>query len=229
MQRLDSLKLLFCIFTFILIASSAQAGNVIINRSNTADSIIHEDGGNANIGTIVIDGHDFTNATNDGGPLSGSGKKASISRSLEKFNQVIIELSADVRIRTGSVPTITIDGDDNVIGLISTEIHGQTLLISDSKPYSTRMPLEISIGAPDIDIVSLYGSGDVSVAELNSEHVKFVIEGAGSITASGETNKLSASITGSGDLLLEKLISKHGNIKIIGSGSSQFFEIEIIT
>lgn len=150
--------------------------------------------------------------------IQGSGVAKTEDRAVEQFDKVTVEGAADVRITVGPQTQLSVQTDDNILPLIETKVKGDTLVISSTQSYSTRLGVKVTISVPQLAGISIRGSGDVDVSGINGETFSASISGAGDVTASGTVGKVDASIRGSGDLKLGELQAKSASISIAGSG-----------
>ena len=174
------------------------------------------------LGALWIGGCGFdVNTSGGGGPqIVGSGKISSISRKLGTFKGVSSEGSIDVELTVGPARDAEIKGDDNLIGLVKTEIRGDTLHVFLDKNYSTRHGITVERFAPDVDAAAVAGSGSVTIHHVNGAALKLSIGGSGSMKVDGKTSHLAASVSGSGDLRLFDLHATDADVSIMGSGDA---------
>ena len=100
------------------------------------------------IGTLLFCGCEGTNISVQFGganAVEGSGQSASEQRELASFNEVRLDVSADVRIKSGEKISCEVRGDDNIIPLIATEVSGDRLRIFAKESFSTKQKLAIHL------------------------------------------------------------------------------------
>jgi hypothetical protein len=151
----------------------------------------------------------------------GSGKSSSDVRSIlqfTRFSKVVIAGAADVHIYQGDERSVIVMGDDNIIPLITTDVIGDTLRIDSRGSYRTTSPLRVSVTTPDISDVTVSGSADVIISEIQQDHAKLKVSGSGDITASGRVTQLELRASGSGDIRTMSVKAETVNAKCSGSG-----------
>jgi hypothetical protein len=136
----------------------------------------------------------------DGPVVAGSGVRTSVSRTVAAFDRVDVGGEYDVVIRVGATPSVVLEGDDNLLPLIRTEVEGGILHIDSEEDLHSREPIRIAIGVPDLDGVHSTGSSDVAVRDVRSEAFDAHVSGSSELTADGDFGDLSASISGSGEI-----------------------------
>ncbi|MFQ5471004.1 MAG: hypothetical protein ACE5EH_11980 [Gammaproteobacteria bacterium] len=96
-------------------SSPVHAGNVFINRSDTTNSTIINNGGSASIGGIIIDGQEVSRSQSDDQIISGSGVPAFIKSHLSPFHSITVNVAADLNILIDAESSVEVRGDDNLI------------------------------------------------------------------------------------------------------------------
>lgn len=171
------------------------------------------------LGAVVLAGCDGI-GLHVGPQVVGSGKVSSVSRHVGSFKSVKVDGSMDAVITIGKQSDLKIEGDDNVVPLVKTEIQGNTLRIYTEKGFSSQHGLKVTFTVPVLEGASLNGSGDIDVHNYQGSALDLAINGSGDIKASGHAGKLSASIRGSGDMNLYDLIAGDASVSIAGSGNA---------
>lgn len=150
----------------------------------------------------------------------GSGKPATESRELAKFDELELRGTGDVEITIGRRGPLEITADDNILPLITTEIKDGRLIISVTGNTRTKTELTYKVTVPDIKAVELAGSGEISIKGVDNKRLSLQIKGSGDVSVSGQTGQLSIALKGSGDVNASKLSAKSVSIAIIGSGDA---------
>jgi hypothetical protein len=136
----------------------------------------------------------------DGPAVAGSGVRTSVTRTVAAFDRVDIGGAYDVVIRVGAAPSVVLEGDDNLLPLIRTEVRGGILHIDSEGDMRSRDPIRIAIGVATLNGVHSGGSSDVAVRDVRSEAFDASVSGSSELTANGDFGDLSASISGSGEI-----------------------------
>ena len=90
--------------------------------------------------------------------------------------------------------------------------------IKNNINISTKKGLFITVPFPDLDNVSLTGSGDVSTSsQIKSDQFEAELTGSGDMILDVDSNIIDAKVTGSGDLKITGSTT-HLEIKVTGSG-----------
>ena len=162
------------------------------------------------------------------GGIQGSGVKASQTREVDEFTDVEVRGSANVRIHDGKEQSVTVESDDNLLEIITTEVRDKKLIVTTKESYSTRIGISVSVNVPQIESIRVMGSGDVQAENVDVETLHLSISGSGDITAVGTAKKVDVTINGSGDADLSELVARDATVQISGSGDVRVHATEIL-
>ena len=149
----------------------------------------------------------------------GSGVRTEQNRAVGEFDGVLLAVPARVNVTVGESTSLTIAGDDNLVPDIRSEVDGSQLQLEIDGNIRPRVPLEVTITCPNLSELVILGSGDVTLSGCRGDGLTLGILGSGSVAATGDTDRLAASIRGSGDLRLAALSAREADLEIAGSGS----------
>jgi Putative auto-transporter adhesin, head GIN domain len=175
--------------------------------------------------------------------VRGTGPVVTESREVGDFRGMSSGISADIVLRQGSKHAVKIEGQKNILDLMTTEVKDGILKISFKKGYSigwnNEKPLKIYLEAPSFEVLGMSGSGNV-VAEndlsgksldirisgsgdFNLKNVRYDalnvgVSGSGDIKLGGSAESIDVGISGSGDLNAANLKTKRAKCRISGSG-----------
>jgi hypothetical protein len=157
----------------------------------------------------------------DGTPaVQGSGKKATEKRQTGEFTGVVLEASADVAVVIGDSTSVVVEGDDNLLPLITTEVKDQRLFIRNRESYTTRLGIRVVVTTPRLEAAILSGSGSIQTSPVEADAFEASVPGSGELLIRGLTaNRLDASVGGSGMLKVQGIKSESLAASLDGSGS----------
>jgi hypothetical protein len=201
---------LLALGTFTLVAQASQTinlGNVTITN-----------------GVSIVNGQVVSASPNF---VTGSGNIKEEKRTLAPFSSVYIDLAADVTVTKGTSPACTITADDNILPLITTQVSGEVLTISQSKSFASNTQLRVQIVTASLSKLVADGSGDITLNGVDEPKLELVASGSGGLRASGQVDSLQARLEGAGDMSLfdlqarsaEVLLNGAGNIRVSASGT----------
>src|SRR5688572_19560666 len=114
----------------------------------------------------------------DGPVVAGSGVRTSVTRSVATFDRVDVGGEYDVVIRVGAAPSVVLEGDDNLLPLIRTEVRRGTLHIDAEEDLRSREPIRIAIGVATLNGVHSGGSSDIALRDVRSEAFEASVSGS---------------------------------------------------
>lgn len=180
----------------------------------------------------------------DGERVKGSGQMSSETRKLGEYHAISLRGGMDIEFTNGPQEDAVIEAEDNILPLIETEIKGDQLIVR-MKPgthISTKKDIKVKLTAPDIEELSLAGSGNIvgtnewdhnsavrlslsgsgniTLGAVNAPGVKASIAGSGDIHLKGETRDLDVAIAGSGNFDGYNLHTESTSVNIAGSGDA---------
>ena len=117
----------------------------------------------------------------------GSGKQTSEDRKVASFSKLDISTSihAVITVQPGAQPSVTLNGYQNILNDIKTEVKDNTLRIytEDDIQFSLNKKIEATITVPSLASISLSGAPDADVhGNINDSSFKLDISGAGNIS-----------------------------------------------
>lgn len=173
--------------------------------------------------------------------IKGNGNIVTVKRSTDDYRGIAAGGSFDVILVKGTEGNITIEGEENIIPYIETEINNGILKIKYKKNTNIRTTKRLTVTIPftDIESVALGGSGNVTSNDIiksnnlnvslggsgninlkiNSDDVNTNIGGSGNIDLKGNTEELKCAIAGSGSIRAYDLSTDEVSATIAGSGS----------
>jgi len=157
--------------------------------------------------------------------LTASGDKTTETRELRDFSGVKSSGANDVHITYGEEFKVTLKGSDNLVPYFKTEVVGNTLHLGYERVNVRRDDIEVFVTLPEIQYVSVSGSGSVDIygSFPEVEFFDVAISGSGEVEIEDpfEANESVIKISGSGEADLERLTANHAEINISGSGDAK--------
>ena len=157
--------------------------------------------------------------------LTASGDKTTETRSLRSFTGVKSSGANDVHITYGTEFKVTIKGSDNLIPYFETEVIGSTLHLGYERINVRRDDIEVFVTLPEIQYVSVSGSGSVDIyGDFPAvDFFDLSISGSGEVEVEDalEADETVIRISGSGEADLEKLTTNYADVNISGSGDAR--------
>ncbi|MEM7336208.1 MAG: head GIN domain-containing protein [Chloroflexota bacterium] len=181
------------------------------------------------------------------GRVRGNGNVTTETREASGFDKVHLLTSADIILTQDDTYTLSIEGEENILAEIETSVNGNTLDVS-TRPnviIEPTEPLVIRLSMPNIDeisvtgsgslmanelavnslVVSVAGSGDVEIDTIEAETLDVRITGSGNVELAGETESQDVLVSGSGEFMGDGLFSETAVVSVTGSGQATVWAI----
>lgn len=179
--------------------------------------------------------------------VKGNGNIITSNRSEESFDAVKAAGSFDVFFSQAETNEIRIEADENLMKYIQTSVEDGVLRIRTKSGMNIRpsQDIKVYVKAPKYKSVSLSGSGnmvaeskitstqkiklsisgsgDIKLQEVDAPQVDVNISGSGKAEGFGNTRDLDIDVAGSGDVMMKDLKAENAKISIAGSGNVWVF------
>lgn len=177
--------------------------------------------------------------------IKGNGNMTKTTRTTSDYDGIKCAGSLDYVLVAGTEGKITLEGEENLLQYIITEVKNNELIIKTEKNVylkpSNNKTIKIIIPFKDISSVALSGSGDLwnedvinstnleialagsgdVILDIRASNTEGKVAGSGDLTLKGSTNKLEAKVAGSGDFHGFGLQSNHTEVAVAGSGDAK--------
>lgn len=137
--------------------------------------------------------------------VSGSGNRLKQKRDVASFNSISYDGAFDVDIVCQQPVSLEIEGDDNILPLVGTEVSNNVLHIKNLSSYSVSTPVKLKISVPNLEGVAINGAGKIEVTGLKNDKFEIDSNGAPTIRVSGETKVVDIDTNGAGKIDTHKL------------------------
>ena len=160
------------------------------------------------------------------GGVRGSGVRKTETRDLPAFTAIETTGAFDVQVTCQKTPSFEIEGDDNILPLIQTEVRNGVLRVSSHKPFNTRQPISLRINVADLTSVSSTGAGKFVVSNLKNENFEIRSTGAAFVTAEGQSTSVKIRSTGAGKIDSHDLRAARVEVNVTGAAAVDVYASE---
>lgn len=145
---------------------------------------------------------------------------ASETRSVgAEVTQIDLSGPIDMTLRQGAVASLTVKGEQRLLGNIDTTQEGKLLHIgTKGMLLHHRQPLQVVLVLPSISKLSIRGSGDSTINGFSGDRVDVQLFGSGNVKFNGRYKDVSAAVHGSGDMEMNGGSSDTVDVALVGSG-----------
>jgi hypothetical protein len=149
--------------------------------------------------------------------VKGSGKRETQKREVAPFTSISTEGAFNIEVVCQKDASVEVEGDDNVLPLVSTEVRGNVLRISNTKSYSVREPVTFRISVPNLESILADGAGKVQITNVNNDKLQISSNGAVAINAAGTTKMIGVDTNGASKIDTHNLRSAHAIVDSKGA------------
>jgi hypothetical protein len=128
--------------------------------------------------------------------IKGSGKRERQKREVPSFTSISTAGAFQIEIVCQKDLGVEVEGDDNVLPYVSSEVRDNQLRLTNNKSYSTDEPVKFKISVPNIEAFSTDGAGKVQITGVNNDKIQIFSNGASVITVSGSTKMVGIDTNG---------------------------------
>jgi hypothetical protein len=142
--------------------------------------------------------------------ISGSGKRELQKRNIAPFTSISTDGAFTIEVTCQKDVSLEVEGDDNVLEFVTSDVSGNILRIKNTKNYSTKEPVKFKISVPNLEGLSVNGAGHIEIKNLNNDKFEIDTNGAPTIVASGNTKVIDVGANGAGKIDVSKLHASRG-------------------
>jgi hypothetical protein len=141
--------------------------------------------------------------------VKGSGKRVTEKRNIASFTSIETNGAFDIEVVCQKDVGLEIDGDDNILPLISTEVSNNILKLKPSQSYSVSEPIVLRISVPNLEAIMANGAGNIRITGVSNDKLQISSEGAPAISASGSTKMIGIDTSGAARIDTHNLRAQH--------------------
>ena len=164
--------------------------------------------------------------------IKGNGNVVTIERSTDDYDAIAVSGWFNVILVDGQEGKLSIEGEENLLEYIKTEVKEGKLVIKVKKGHNLQPSswkkdggIYVTVPVESVNEVTLSGSGDiVGKKTISASEFSTNMSGSGDITLDVESKTLSASMSGSGDINLSGTAEVF-YVQISGSGDIKAYDL----
>jgi len=153
------------------------------------------------------------------GGVKGSGNIKTETRDLPKFTAVDFGGAIEMEIVAQKTQSVEIETDDNILPLITTEVKGDTLYISNQQKINWHSRVKVRISVEDLNSLDISGASKTVATNIKSDNFKLNVSGASKVKLEGEAASLDADASGASRIEADNF--KAAKVSAHASGASK--------
>lgn len=142
--------------------------------------------------------------------IKGSGKRELQKREVAPFTAISAEGAFTIEVTCQKDRSLEVEGDENVLELITAEVSGNVLRLKNTQSYSTNEPVKFRISVPNLEGLSVNGAGHIEIKGMNNDKFEVDINGAPTVIVSGNTKMIDVGANGAGKIDAHNLRARRG-------------------
>jgi len=137
--------------------------------------------------------------------IKGNGKRELQKRQVAPFTSISTNGAFTIEVICQKDLSLEIEGDENVLDFVKTEVGNNILRLENRQNYSTSEPIRVRISVPNLEGLSVNGAGHIDVKGMKNEKFEIDSNGAPTITVSGTTRMVDIAANGAGKVDTQNL------------------------
>ena len=159
----------------------------------------------------------FSGCRHLGKGVQGSGVRKTEKRDLPAFKSIETNGAFAIEVTCQQSASFEIEGDDNLLPLIKTEVRDGVLRIYSDRAFNAKRAMSVRMALPDLEAIRSNGAADIHVTKVKNDQLTISWQGAGRIEAEGETKFISISSTGAGKIDTGGLRAERAKVSVTGA------------
>lgn len=151
---------------------------------------------------------------------------ATEARDVSTFSRIVIEGAMDLTVQVGEKQKVSVTTDRDYMSRVTTEVEGDTLIISQEGRRWHDKEVDIEISVRDLSALVIEGAADAEVTGIDSKSFLLTIDGAGDVRLGGTCGDAEYEINGAGDIDARNLKCKTLKVTINGAGDADVYASE---
>lgn len=137
--------------------------------------------------------------------VKGNGKRELQKRQVAAFTSISTNGAFTIEVTCQKDLSLEVEGDENVLGFVETEVAGNILRIDNRQSYDVSEPVRIKISIPNLEGLSINGAGHIDVKGIKNDKFEIDSNGAPTVTVSGTTKMVDINANGAGKVDTQNL------------------------
>lgn len=154
--------------------------------------------------------------------IVGSGSRNTESRDVSGFDAITLNGGGEVFIEFGDEESLTIEADDNILPVLTSEVVSGTLVLGteDNVTITISNAPVYRITMTDLTGIEVNGGASITADDLELDDLSVRIDGGAALNLSGSVDSQSITVNGAGEYDAFDLASQHTQIEIDGLGAA---------
>jgi hypothetical protein len=130
--------------------------------------------------------------------IKGNGKRELQKRQVASFTSISTNGAFTIEVTCQKDLSLEIEGDENVLDFVKTEVAGNILRLENTKSYDVSEPIRVKISVPNLEGLAVNGAGHIDIKGMKNDKFEIDTNGAPTITVAGTTKMVDIAANGAG-------------------------------
>lgn len=126
--------------------------------------------------------------------IEGSGKMTTDTRQLGEFHALLVDTAISATVTIGSATSVAVTADDNLVGLILTDVQDGKLSIRINASLETRNDLKVLVTTPGLDSVAATDGSTLDYQNASAAELTVAVDNGSTVRAGGRVSSLILSV-----------------------------------
>ena len=149
--------------------------------------------------------------------VQGSGVRKTEKRDLAAFKSIETNGAFEIQVTCQQPASFEIEGDDNILPLIKTEVRDGVLHIHNETSYNSNRLIMMRIDLADLNRFATEGAADVSITNVKNDKLSVNSSGAAKIKAEGQTKLVEINVPGAAKVDASNLRAERATVTVNGA------------
>jgi hypothetical protein len=154
------------------------------------------------------------------GGVTGTGPARTEARTVAPFNRVEVGDGIGLTIRVGGAQTVAVDGQADILPLVTTSVVDGVLKIASARSFSTTTGVSVSATLPALDAVSASGGSAVSLSGIAADRLVVDLDGGAGLVATGTATDVVLGVAGGARADLAALAAETMTVTLSGGATA---------
>ena len=162
--------------------------------------------------------------------VRGSGRVVEETIEISDVTEVVLGTSGNLYVEYGDEASLLVEAEDNLVEYLDIHVHGDTLEIKTQAGtwLNPTRPIKFYLTVTELDAVSLTGSGDALVPDMEADQIELSVTGSGDLQVGDlDAERIELDLSGSGDLEAEDCEADEASIHVTGSGDVDLRDLHV--
>lgn len=152
-----------------------------------------------------------------GAEVRGSGHVISENRNVGSFHAVDAGSMVQVRLTVGPAASFKIEGEDNVLPLIKSEVKDGVLDIHSDAGFDSTKPVIVTLTTPAVDALQVSGASRMTATGVKADRLTLGCSGASKLEMDGTGREVKVEFSGASRVNLKGLNAKRFDGELSGA------------